>query len=152
MSQSSTLTRSHCLVHPREISLTTSNRYVYILGPTEQYLLAVGTICTPFGKVCSIVQADIRFYGTEFMSKSLTFSWDWLGSGFYHRTNLGSYRTMITTLASLMEEGKLVPTLGKRYKLTLAGLNEAHRQIESKTTVGKIGLGVDEPGEGVAFA
>jgi NADPH:quinone reductase-like Zn-dependent oxidoreductase len=152
MSQSSALTRSHCLVHPREISLTTSNRYVYILGPTEQYLLAVGTICTPFGKVCSIVQADIRFYGTEFMSKSLTFSWDWLGSGFYHRTNLGSYRTMITTLASLMEEGKLVPTLGKRYKLTLAGLKEAHRQIESKTTVGKIGLGVDEPGEGVAFA
>jgi NADPH:quinone reductase-like Zn-dependent oxidoreductase len=86
------------------------------------------------------------------MSKSLTFSWDWLGSGYYHCTNLGSYQTMITTLASLMEEGKLVPTLGMRYKLTLAGLKEAHRQIESKTTVGKIGLGVDEPGEGVAFA
>jgi NADPH:quinone reductase-like Zn-dependent oxidoreductase len=143
---------SHNLSHPRRVSLITSNRYVYILGPTEQYLSAVGTICAPFGKVCSIVQADIRFYGTEFMSKSLTFSWDWLGSGFYHRTNLGSYRTMITTLASLMEEGKLMPTLGKRYKLTLAGLKEAHRQIESKTTVGKIGLGVDEPGEGVAFA
>lgn len=59
---------------------------------------------------------------------------------------------MITTLASLMEDWKLVPTLGKRYKLTLAGLKEAHRQIESKTTVGKIGLGVDEPGDGVVFA
>lgn len=44
-----------------------------------------------------------------------------------------------------------MPTLSKRYKLTLAGLKEAHRQIESKTNVGKIGLGVDEPGEGAAF-
>lgn len=86
------------------------------------------------------------------MSKSLTFSWDWLGSAGYHRTNLGSYRTMMSALAGLMEEGKLVPTLGKRYKLTLEGLKEAHRQIESKTTVGKIALGVDEPGEGVPFA
>jgi len=59
---------------------------------------------------------------------------------------------MMSALAGLMEEGKLVPTLGKRYKLTLEGLKEAHRQIESKTTVGKIALGVDEPGEGVPFA
>jgi hypothetical protein len=55
-------------------------------------------------------------------------------------------------LASLFEEGKLKLTLGKRLKLTLDGLKEAHRQIESKTTVGKIALGVDEEGEGVAFA
>ena len=59
---------------------------------------------------------------------------------------------MMTALASLFEEGKLKLTLGKRLKLTLAGLKEAHRQIESKTTVGKIALGVDEEGEGVAFA
>jgi NADPH:quinone reductase-like Zn-dependent oxidoreductase len=127
-------------------------RYVYILGPTEQYLSAVGTICAPFGRVCSIVQADVRFYGTEFMSKSLAFSWDWVGSAGYHHTNLESYRTMMTALASLFEEGKLKLTLSKRLKLTLAGLKEAHRQIESKTTVGKIALGVDEPGEGVPFA
>lgn len=98
------------------------------------------------------MQADVRFYGTEFMSKSLAFSWDWVGSAGYHHTNLESYRTMMTALASLFEEGKLKLTLGKRLKLTLDGLKEAHRQIESKTTVGKIALGVDEEGEGVAFA
>ena len=134
------------------ISLTTFIRYVYILGPTEQYLSAVGKICAPFGKVCSIVQADVLFYGTEFMSKSLAFSLDWVGSAGYHHTNLESYRTMMTALAKLFEEGKLKLTLGKRLKLTLEGLREAHRQIESKTTVGKIALGVDEEGEGEAFA
>jgi NADPH:quinone reductase-like Zn-dependent oxidoreductase len=131
---------------------TPATRYIYILGPTEQYLSPAGTICAPFGRVCSIVQADVRFYGTEFMSKSLAFSWDWVGSAGYHHTNLESYRTMMTALASLFEEGKLKLTLGKRLKLTLDGLKEAHRQIESKTTVGKIALGVDEEGEGVAFA
>ena len=98
------------------------------------------------------MQADVRFYGTEFMSKSLAFSWDWVGSAGYHHTNLESYRTMMTALSSLMDEGKLKLTLGKRLKLTLEGLREAHRQIESKTTVGKIALGVDEEGEGEAFA
>lgn len=127
-------------------------RYVYILGPTAQYLTPIGKICAPFGKVCSIVQADVSLYGTDFMSKSLTFSWDWLGSAAYHNTNLESYPRMFKALAGWMDEGKLVSTLGKRYKLTLEGLREAHRQIESGTTVGKVGLGVDEPGEGRVFA
>jgi NADPH:quinone reductase-like Zn-dependent oxidoreductase len=98
------------------------------------------------------VQGNVNLYGTDFMSKSLTFSWDWLGSAAYHQTNLQSYGQIFGALAGLMDEGKVVPTLGKRYKLTLDGLKEAHRQIESGTTVGKVGLGVDEPGDGELFA
>jgi NADPH:quinone reductase-like Zn-dependent oxidoreductase len=98
------------------------------------------------------VQGNVNLYGTDFMSKSLTFSWDWLGSASYHQTNLQSYGRIFGALADLMEEKKIVPTLGKRYKLTLEGLKEAHRNIESGTTVGKVGLGVDELGEGEPFA
>lgn len=86
------------------------------------------------------------------MSNSMTFAWDWLGSAAYHRTNAEGYHEMFGTLSRLMDEKKLVPTLGKRYKLTLAGLKEAHRQIESKTAIGKVGLGIDEPGQGTPFA
>jgi NADPH:quinone reductase-like Zn-dependent oxidoreductase len=86
------------------------------------------------------------------MSKSLTFSWDWLGSASYRQTDLQSYGRIFGALAGLMDQGKIRPTLGKRYKLTLEGLKEAHRQIESGTTVGKVGLGVDEPGEGEPLA
>lgn len=138
--------------HPTYTLLITLTRYVYILAKTEQYVDAIAKICAPFGKVCTIVQADVSLYGTEFMSKSMTFSWDWLGSAAYHRTNVESYHDIFATLSRLMDEGKLFPTLGKRYKLTLAGLKEAHRQIESKTTVGKVGLGMNEPGQGVPFA
>jgi NADPH:quinone reductase-like Zn-dependent oxidoreductase len=86
------------------------------------------------------------------MSKSMTFSWDWLGSSPYHRTNLENYRRIFGTLARCIDEGKLVPNLSKRLKLNLAGLKEAHRLIESATTVGKLALGVDEPGEGAPFS
>jgi hypothetical protein len=37
-------------------------------------------------------------------------------------------------------------------RLTLDGLRTAHELIETKTTIGKIGLGVDESGEGQTFA
>ncbi|KAK6207701.1 nadph2:quinone reductase [Colletotrichum tabaci] len=136
----------------KALNLDVPIKYVYILAATEQYVHAIAKICAPFGKVCTIVQADVSLYGTDFMSKSMTFSWDWLGSAAYHRTNVEGYRDMFSTLSRYMDEGKLFPTLEKRFKLTLEGLKEAHRQIESKTTVGKIALGVDEPGDGVPFA
>lgn len=85
------------------------------------------------------------------MSKSMTFSWDWLGTAAFHGTRVEGYRDIFGTLSELFEKGVLVSTLTKRYKLTLEGLKEAHRQIESKATVGKVGLGVDDLGEGQAF-
>lgn len=86
------------------------------------------------------------------MSKSLTFSWDWLGSAAYHNTGVEYYYKMLGTIAKLMEEGTLVSTVGTRLKLTLEGLKEAHRQVEGSKTIGKIALGVDEPGSGTPFA
>ncbi|KAJ6083137.1 hypothetical protein N7467_007272 [Penicillium canescens] len=135
----------------KALNLNVSIRYVYVVARTEQYIQALGKICAPFGKVCSIVQAKFDLYGTDFMSKSLTFSWDWLGSSAYHRTNLENYHRIFGTLSSLIDEGKLVPNLTRRLKLNLAGLKQAHQLLESGTTVGKIALGVNEPGEGAPF-
>ncbi|KAF5256183.1 hypothetical protein FOXYS1_13355 [Fusarium oxysporum] len=126
--------------------------YVYIVARTEYYTESVAKICAPFGKVCTIVQADVSLYGTEFMSKSLTFSWDWLGSAAYHNTGVEDYHEMLGTISRLMEDGSLFSTVGTRLRLTLEGLKEAHKSVEGSTTVGKIALGVDEPGEGEPFA
>jgi hypothetical protein len=130
---------------------TDKSRYAYVVARTEQYIHPLGKICAPFSKVCSIVQAKFDFYGSDFMSKSMTFSWDWLGSSGYHHTNLENYRRIFGTVAHHVDEGKLVLNLHKRLKLNLAGLKEAHQLIESGTTVGKLALGVDEPGEGAPF-
>ncbi|GFF99708.1 zinc-type alcohol dehydrogenase-like protein SA1988 [Aspergillus udagawae] len=135
----------------KALNLGVPIRYVYVVARTEQYIYALGKICAPFAKVCSIVQAKFDLYGTDFMSKSMTFSWDWLGTSAYHRTNLENYRRIFGALARYIDEGKLVPNLNKRLKLNLAGLKEAHQLIESATTMGKLALGVDEPGEGAPF-
>jgi hypothetical protein len=85
------------------------------------------------------------------MSKSLTFSWDWLGSSAYHRTNVENYHRNFETLSSLIDEEKLVPNLTKRLKMNLARLKQDHQLLESGTTVGKLALGLNEPGESAPF-
>ncbi|KAF5673597.1 NADPH2:quinone reductase [Fusarium denticulatum] len=135
-----------------DLKLNVPIKYVYIVARTEQYTQSIAKICAPFGKVCTVVQADVSLYGTEFMSKSLTFSWDWVGSAAYHDTGVENYHEMLGTISRLMEDGTLFSTAGTRLKLTLEGLKEAHRRVESSTTVGKIALGIDEPGEGEPFA
>ncbi|PNP58446.1 hypothetical protein FNYG_15109 [Fusarium nygamai] len=150
---------THVINHREDLTKQIDNlklnvpiKYVYIVARTEQYTHSVAKICAPFGKVCTVVQADVSLYGTDFMSKSLTFSWDWVGSAAYHDTGVEEYHEMLGTISRLMEDGTLFSTAGTRLRLTLEGLKEAHRRVESSTTVGKIALGVDEPGEGEPFA
>ena len=59
---------------------------------------------------------------------------------------------MLEKLAKDVDKNKIHSTLTKRLKLTTDGLRTAHELIESKRTIGKIGLGVDEDGEGQIFA
>ncbi|GJD04143.1 NADPH2:quinone reductase [Colletotrichum higginsianum] len=144
---------------PKDIPL----RYAYITSRTEQYINPLAEVLAPFGKVCSIVQARFDMYGSKFMSKSLTFSWCWLGTEpFYrHYTALSStggwsypemHHEWLTQLATMIDEGVVKPHLTRRAKLTLEGIKEAHRLIESGTAVGKMALGVDDEGEGQPFS
>lgn len=59
---------------------------------------------------------------------------------------------MMEKLSAYVDNGQIRTTLTKRMKLTASGLRAAHELIESKKTIGKIGLGVDEIGEGQLFA
>ncbi|KUJ10526.1 zinc-binding alcohol dehydrogenase [Mollisia scopiformis] len=127
-------------------------KYIFILASTEQYLSVASDICAPLGKICSIVQSSVNFYGTQFLSKSLTFAWCWLGTRGYHDYDREAQHVMMENLAKYIDEGKIHSTLTKKMRLTAEGLKTAHELIESKRTIGKIALGVDEEGEGEAFA
>ncbi len=109
-------------------------------------------IVAPLGKVCSIVQADVNFYGTQFLSKSLTFAWCWLGSKPYHGDQSEAHHEMLEELAEYIDAGKIKCHLTRRLRLTAEGIKEAHRMIESGTMVGKVALGRSENGEGQAFS
>lgn len=129
-------------------------KYALVTSRTEQYLKPIADVLAPFGKVCSIVQAQFDMYGTQFMSKSLTFSWCWLCSGAYHEyvnDHDEKHHEWFEELAKLLDDGTMRCHLTKRLKLTADGIREAHREIEAGKTVGKIALGVDEDGDGEAF-
>lgn len=109
-------------------------------------------IVAPLGKVCSIVQADVKFYGTQFLSKSLTFAWCWLGSKPYHGDQSEAHHDMLEELAIYIDAGKIKCHLTRRSRLTAEGIREAHRMIESGKMFGKVALGRLEEGEGQAFS
>lgn len=135
-----------------ELKLDVPIKYILINASTEQYLSIASDICAPLGKICSIVQSNVNFYGTQFLSKSLTFAWVWLGSRGYHSYDVESQHWVMGKLSKFIDEGKIHCHLTKRLRLTRDGLVEAHELIESKKTIGKIALGVDEEGEGQPFA
>ncbi|CZR67041.1 related to NADPH:quinone reductase and related Zn-dependent oxidoreductases [Phialocephala subalpina] len=150
---------THVIDHREDLKTQIDNlgldvpiKYIFILASTEQYLSVASDICAPLGKICSIVQSSVNFYGTQFLSKSLTFAWCWLGSRGYHDYDREAQHVMMENLAKYIDEGKIHCTLTKRMKLTAEGLKTAHELIESKKTIGKIGLGVDEEGEREPFA
>ncbi|PIG83023.1 quinone oxidoreductase [Aspergillus arachidicola] len=127
-----------------ELRLDVPIKYVYITHSTAQYLGVCSDIIAPLGKVCSIVQSsDINMYGTQFMSKSLTFVWCWLGSKMYHgvETDQGE---MLEELSALIDTGKIKCHLTRRLQLNLEGIKEAHRILESGKAIGKVGLGLSE--------
>lgn len=135
---------------PDDISL----KYAFITSRTEQYIGPISDVLAPFGKVCSIVQAKFDMYGTQFMSKSLTFSWCWLGTGGYHgyrNDRVEKHHEWFEEMARLVDEGVIKCHLTRRMGLTVEGLREAHRVLEGGKAVGKVGLGLDEPGVQEAF-
>ncbi|KAI4860458.1 quinone oxidoreductase [Hypoxylon rubiginosum] len=136
---------------PEDIPL----RYAYLTSRTEQYLKPAAEILAPFGKICSIVQAHFDMYGSEMMSKSLDFVWCWIATGAYHNyygDHPEKHHQWYEDLARRVDAGEIKCHLMKRLRLTAEGIREAHRKIEEGKMIGKIGLGVDEPGEGEPFA
>ncbi|KAI0843487.1 quinone oxidoreductase [Hypoxylon sp. FL0890] len=128
--------------------------YAFITSRTEQYLFPIAELLAPFGKISSIVQAKFDMYGSQMMSKSLTFAWCWLGTGAYHyyyNDREEKHHEWYEQLARFLDEGTVKCHLKQRLRLTAEGIREAHRRIEAGKAVGKIALGVDEPGEGKAF-
>ncbi|KAL7623908.1 hypothetical protein AAE478_005465 [Parahypoxylon ruwenzoriense] len=129
-------------------------KYAYITSRTEQYIRPIGDILAPFGKVCSIVQAKFDMYGSQFMSKSLTFVWCWLGTGPYHHyedDKQEKHHEWYEEAGRLLDQGTIKCHLTLRLRLTAEGIREAHRKMEEGRMIGKLALGVDEPGEGRAF-
>lgn len=80
------------------------------------------------------------------MAKSLLFIWCLLGTKPYYSVDLDSHHRILEELTRLVDEGRIKCHLARRLKLTLEGLREAHRLVESGKSMGKIALGTEGDG------
>lgn len=90
-------------------------------------------------------------YGTEFMSKSMSFIWALLGTKPYHGVDLDSHGKILDEVKELIEQGHVKCTLKTRERLTLEGLRKGHELVASGKSIGKVGVGVDVEGEGIVL-
>ncbi|KAI5289589.1 hypothetical protein KEM54_003616 [Ascosphaera aggregata] len=124
----------------KDLNLDVPIRYIFITSHTDQYMDACAKICAPFGKVCSIVQGEARMYGTEFMSKSLSFMWCLIGTKPYHGVKIESHQLILELLSELVDRAIIRCNLKKTLPFTLKGLKEAHELSETSKSIGKIAL------------
>lgn len=144
--------RENIVSQIEELRLDVPLKYIFITHSTDQYMGACGEICAPFGKVCTIVQAQAHMYGTNFMSKSLSFCWCVLSTRLYWGVDLNGHHRILVYLKELVDRGIIRCPLTKRLPLTLEGIRESHLLTESSKNIGKIGLGVEEAAGKPLFA
>ncbi|KAL8832887.1 MAG: hypothetical protein Q9170_004689 [Blastenia crenularia] len=132
-----------------DLNLDVPLKYIFITYNTDMYLTTCARICAPFGKVCSIVQGQVKMYGTEFMAKSLSFVWALLGTKPYYGLMLDSHGQILKELTEKVEKGEIKCTLKQTFPLTLEGLRKAHEIVESGGSIGKNAL--EMPEEDKAF-
>ncbi|GLB05689.1 hypothetical protein AtubIFM57258_000978 [Aspergillus tubingensis] len=143
--------REYIVDQLEKLNLDVPLKYIFITHSTDQYMDTCARVCAPLGKVCSIVQGQAKMYGTEFMSKSLTFVWCLLGTKPYHRVDVESHHRILEELTDLIDANKIKCHLTKRLRLTLDGVKKGHELLQSGGSIGKVGLGVNEPGPGAIF-
>jgi NADPH:quinone reductase-like Zn-dependent oxidoreductase len=121
-------------------------KYIFITHSTDVYLAPCAAVCAPFGTICSIVQTQRmdKMYGTEFMAKSLTFVWELLGTKPYYGVDVDSHGKILRELAQLLDDGQVKCHLKQRLKMNEAGIREGHEIIQGGSSMGKVGLDVDQ--------
>ncbi|KAJ5300053.1 hypothetical protein PENANT_c085G05496 [Penicillium antarcticum] len=128
----------------QNLNLDVPVKYIFITHSTDQYMDTCAKVCAPFGKVCSIVQGQAKMYGTEFMAKSLSFIWCLIGTKPVYGTDVESHHRILEELGQLLNSGKIRCHLTRRLGLTLDGVREAHRSVESGGNIGKTGLSIGD--------
>ncbi len=110
---------------------------------TDRYWDVVGEILAPLGHVGLIVEPDSALrIGDPYKAKSIGIHWEMMFARPRFRTpDLIEQHRLLNRAASLVDAGVLRSTLTEVLgPINAANLREAHRRLESGTTVGKLVL------------
>jgi NADPH:quinone reductase len=114
--------------------------YIVDFVDTNAYWDAMAELIKPQGHIASITGSAAPVVLNKLKSKSVSFSWELMftRSSFQTDDMIEQHR-ILNRVADLLDEGVLEPTLTQTlYGLTADTLKQAHAQLESGTTIGKL--------------
>ena len=113
------------------------------LADTDRYWTELGDLLAPLGHVGLIVEprGELRI-GDPYKAKSIGIHWEMMFARPRFRTaDMGEQGALLDRVADLIDAGDVRGTLtGTLSPINAANLREAHRRLESGTTIGKLVL------------
>ena len=116
--------------------------YIFNVADTVAHWDSTVELIAPQGTICSIVDFEGKVELGALIYKSVTFAWELMFTRPMHNTaDIDRQHHILAEVAALYDDGRLITTLTKELKgFAVANQREAHRLIESGTTIGKIAI------------
>jgi NADPH:quinone reductase len=115
--------------------------FVFSTTQTEMHLPAIAELIAPQGRFAVIDDPAVLDIN-PFKRKSVSVHWEFMFTRSMHQTaDIAEQGKLLNKVASLVDEGKIKPTLGNHFgRINAANLKRAHAHIESGRAKGKIVL------------
>ncbi len=109
---------------------------------TDAYWAVMAELIRPQGKIVGIVGNQDPLDLNLLKTKSASFTWEFMFTrSMYQTADMADQGQLLDQVAALVDTGKLRTTLGETLSpINAANLRQAHRQIESGRTIGKLVL------------
>ncbi|WEV55085.1 zinc-binding alcohol dehydrogenase family protein [Leuconostocaceae bacterium ESL0723] len=117
----------------------TQFEYIANLQDTNAYWDLMSVAVAPYGKIASIVETTAPVDLGALKDMAVQFTWIFMLARANYGKNLAEQGEILEKMGRLFDQGVLKSTLTKVYHgLTTEALREAHHEVESQHTVGKV--------------
>jgi len=115
--------------------------YVFSTTHSGQHLEDLAALIAPQGRFLLIDDPE-NVNIAVFKPKAVSIHWEMMfARSMFQTADMAEQRTLLTRVGELVDEGRIRTTVSKVMEpINAENLREAHRQIESSTTIGKIVL------------
>ena len=116
--------------------------YILCCADTDQYFDAMSALISPEGMICGLVNSKTTYDMNALKTKSAGFIWEFMFTRPMFKTNnMTAHHNILNNIAELLDEGKIISTLKETLgPITSENITQAHRQLLSGKTIGKIAL------------
>ncbi|ANF94751.1 zinc-binding alcohol dehydrogenase family protein [Paenibacillus bovis] len=116
--------------------------YIFCLNHTDQHWETMADVIAPQGRICSIVETEQPLDLNLLKDKSASFAWEFMFTrAKYGTADMQRQQQILQKVAKLVDQGIFRTTESERLQpIHAAHLRQAHQQLESGSTIGKVVL------------